>query len=155
MNDHWTIVGRFPHAEQASMACGLLESEGIPAWIADDTIAGLNVADGIRVMARKDDLERAKILLENASDRFTLPDGFTPPNADIPPPPDPQDTGPRSWVTAFIWGGLAALIMLGALSSLFLVLGAPTVITAGWITLVFVLGGLVGFLIGPLLIRKR
>lgn len=71
-------VAAYATAVEAHLAKTKLESEGIEAFILDENIVGLNwlysaAVGGAKVHVRKADFERARRILENIPDDFSLP----------------------------------------------------------------------------------
>jgi hypothetical protein len=77
-DDTLVKVAAYATVVEAHLAKTKLESEGIEAIILDENIVGLNwlysaAVGGAKVHVRKGDFERARRILENIPDDFSLP----------------------------------------------------------------------------------
>jgi hypothetical protein len=67
-----------PSRTEAELLRGLLESSGIPAWVATDDVGGLypsfDLADGARVMIRESDQDAAERVLDRTRAESSDPD---------------------------------------------------------------------------------
>ena len=65
--DHAIVLETFSNRIEAEMAAGLLESEGIEAWVRADDAGGaypmLQFVRGVRLMVAQEDEARAKEIL--------------------------------------------------------------------------------------------
>ncbi len=66
--DDAIILEKFPNRIQAEMALGLLEAEGIQAWISADDAGGLypslQFVRGVRLLVFAEDADRAREILK-------------------------------------------------------------------------------------------
>jgi Putative prokaryotic signal transducing protein len=77
-DDTLVKVATYATAVEAHLAKTKLESEDIEAFILDENIVGLNwlysaAVGGAKVHVRRGDFERARRILENIPDDFSLP----------------------------------------------------------------------------------
>ena len=72
MAETWTVVRNCNWLHEAELLKSVLESEGIDAQIPDKFTLGVEPAysafGGVRVVVRKDDLERARLALDIVND---------------------------------------------------------------------------------------
>lgn len=103
-------VARFDEAPSAYIAKALLESEGIPARIADEHLVGAywiyaNAVGGIKLQVAEEDLERSRdVLAEDRSSQLLSPEF----SGEADPPARPSRR--RQWLVAsgvalwaFLW----------------------------------------------------
>ncbi len=145
--DDVVMAARFLRAEEAEVGQGLLQSEGIESFVADDLLQNIHpgltgASGGIRILVHQKDLERAQKLLADVEGALALPDDFIPPPEEAPPP---EASGLwLDYLFAFLKGGFLAVAALLALAVAFILLSLVFVMTgAGWI-FIFLLGGLIG-----------
>ncbi|MFH0880915.1 MAG: DUF2007 domain-containing protein [Lentisphaerota bacterium] len=142
------------------MGLGLLQSEGITAYVADGVIAHVNpgitgASGGIRLLVREQDLAKAQEILDSAPEKFSLTDAFVPPEPSEEVVADSRDLKWSVWLAAFLLGGLAMLGLLGLMALFFVTMGFFGGFTLGMIFFVFTLGGLVGFMISAMVKFRR
>ena len=144
-------LGRYLNREQAELDRERLLEAGIEASIPDDLLynihAGVSAAaGGVRLVVEAKDVEEAKQILEKSIDEYPLPPDFDPAG---PAEPTPVETGkntPYGWT--FIFGGIAALVLLGLWTAFMAPVAVVTVGIILWnVFLVFLVGGLLGLII--------
>ncbi|OGV42069.1 MAG: hypothetical protein A2X46_05835 [Lentisphaerae bacterium GWF2_57_35] len=159
MKDELIIAARFLKAEEAEVSQGLLQSEGIESFVADEltqnVYSGITGASGgVRLMVRKEDLPRAQKVLEKVGcGSIALPDDFEPPADEEPPQGFPVEGYP-AFLAAFLKGGLIGLGIFGLLAGGLLLLGFPGRLIPGLLAFIFFLGGLLGLFCLPGGVRK-
>jgi hypothetical protein len=143
-------LSRFMNHEQAELVRERLLEAGIKSFIPDDLLfnvhAGISMASGgVRLVVEAKDIEEARQILEKSIDEYPLPPDYDPAR---PAEETPVETGKnKPYGSSFIFGGLAALVILG-LWTAFMVPAAMVAISILWnIFLVFLVGGLLGVVI--------
>lgn len=67
MSGELAMLGSYRSETEAIIRKGTLETEGIPAIVMSDDAGGMNpqlqFTQGVRLMVRQEDLERARVLL--------------------------------------------------------------------------------------------
>jgi hypothetical protein len=136
---------------EAGLDKSLLEAEGIPAFVADESSAALGygtVLGGVRLQVQDEDVDRAQQILGEQQEAAPLPDDFVPPPEE-PPPVEPTrkpmlDDGSAN---AFLWGGIAGLAVFAAVALFTLAVGGSAFVDLGGLVFLFIAGGLVGLIV--------
>ena len=71
MSEDVELVATFNDGMEAELAKSKLEREGIQSFVADEGIAasfGSILADGVKLMVRSTDLERARVILGSSGE---------------------------------------------------------------------------------------
>jgi len=141
------VLSRFMNQEQAELVRERLLEAGIQSYLPDDLLynihAGISAASGgIQLMVEEKDLQEANNILEKSSDEFPLPKDFDPSGPVEETPAEP--TSLPSYGTAFMAGGMIALVVLGIWIAL---MSRVIAVMLGYVFLVFIIGGLLGLII--------
>lgn len=131
-------IRQFWNVTEAQFARSLLLDSDVPATLADVDTATLGPGYGgwgARLMVEDADVDRALRILDEAEGFEPLPDDFEPPPAPAEEPVQP--VARPGTLSAFIWGGFGALVLVG------LVVGAggKFFADASAVLLVFAAGG--------------
>jgi hypothetical protein len=153
MKDELVIAGRFLKLEEAEVGQGLLQSEGIQSFVADDLLPNVHpgfsgASGGVRLMVHQADLPRAQKVLANVGGSISLPDNFEPPADDEPAPEFPKE-GTSTFVLAFIKGGAIAAGIFALLAFVLMMMGFGRGILPSALVFFFFLGGLLGLFCLP------
>jgi hypothetical protein len=155
-------LSRYMNQEQAELARERLLEAGINAIIPDDLLynvhAGISAASGgVRLVVEAKDVEEARQILENSIDEYPLPPDFDPAG---PVEETPVETGKKTpYGSSFIFGGIAALVILGLWTAFMVPVAVVAVGVILWdLFLVFLVGGLFALVIhacSRALVRKN
>ena len=153
MHDEADMVelSRYMNREQAELVRERLLEAGIKAIIPDDLLynvhAGVSAASGgVRLVVEAKDVEEARQIVEKSIDEYPLPPDFDSAGLADETPVETGKKTPYGWT--FIFGGIAALVVLGLWTAF---MAPVTVVAVGiilWnIFIVFLVGGLLGLII--------
>ncbi|MBI5396275.1 MAG: DUF2007 domain-containing protein [Verrucomicrobia bacterium] len=152
-----TTVRAFLSEADAALALSRLEAMGITGFLADAISLGVIGAGApavpIRLQVSDEDAGRAVRILKGEEGAEPLPDDFVPPEQPESPANNLPGLPRRDIATAFVEGGVCALVILGLPALSALASGGKAAASWGDFALLFIIGGTVGMLV--LIYRNR